>query len=86
MKSEEGKLSETDEEHVNIFEKHFRKVFSRRDITFDPSALDGIKTRPTLTGLDDSPTFIEMQNIFKKMQNHKAAGPNNVNLFGSVPT
>ena len=78
MKSEEGNLSKTDEEHVNIFGKHFRKVFSRRDITFDPLALDGIKTRPTLTELDDTPTFIEMQNILNKMQNHKAAGPNNV--------
>ena len=58
-----GALSSTDKEHAEIIGQHFKKVFSRQDITFDPAALDGIKIRPVLLDLDKTPELEEMRSI-----------------------
>ena len=78
LKSDDGTLSKNDKEHAEIFGRHFKKVFSRQDITFDASVLNDIKNRATLIHLDNKFEYTELQLILRKMQNHKAAGPNNL--------
>ena len=78
LRSKDGNLSQNDKEFTEIFGDHFKTVFSREDITFDPTVLDSIKNRPTLIELDDKPTFDELLKILQKASNHKASGKNDV--------
>ena len=74
LRDKSGNLSQNDKEFTKIFGEHFRAVFSREDIAFDPSVLDPIPDHPTLTDLDYKPTFEELLKFLRKAENHKASG------------
>ena len=78
LRSKTGNLSKNDKEFTEIFGEHFKTVFSREDITFDPTVLDSIKNHPILIDLDDTPTFDELLKILQKASNHKASGKNDL--------
>ena len=74
LRNKAGNLSKTGKEYKEMFGTHFKTVFSREDITFDPSVLDSIPNHPTLMNLDCAPTFEELLKILRKASNHKASG------------
>ena len=78
LRQKDGSLSKTDNNYTKIFRDHFRTVFSRKDLTFNPTVLDSILSQPVMLDLNCAPMFEELLLTLRKASNHKAPGSNHL--------
>ena len=76
LRKPDGSLTSTDKEYADTLSGHFATIFSRTDITFDPTVLFLLPNTPVHNELDAPPSLEELWQTLQRLPNHKAPGPN----------
>eukprot|EP00957_Ditylum_brightwellii_P150829 11484681-Ditylum_brightwellii.AAC.1 len=79
MKMGDGRKAKTDEENVQVFAKHFNKLFNNQSpLPCDPTTLDLIDQLPDFLHLANPISLHEVCVVLQRMANGKAAGPSGI--------
>ena len=78
LRKPDESLTSIDKEYADTLSSHFSTIFSRIDITFDPSVLSLLPNTPVHAELDSLPSMDKLQQTLHRLPNYKAPGPNDL--------